>query len=113
LADWIATRLPIGRLPHERDAGLALLTALAAGGDQPDRSVDDLVADVLTGVSRRDSGGTPVTPPMAHQAAKPTAAVLIALGALVRLPRCATRTVTSDGVEFARSALLLAPVGKG
>jgi hypothetical protein len=112
LVDWIASRLPLEKGSPERDAGLALLTVLAAD-DRPDRSIDDLVADVMSGAGWRDMDSRPISGPMAHLAAKQTSTVLIALGVLVWRPHFVGRMVTPEGAEFCRFALRRAPAGRG
>ena len=109
LLDWIANRLPLGKSPQEKDAGLALLTVMCAVGSQDSvgvaRSMDQLVADVLSGVGWRDHDGRPISAMMANLTAEPTETVLMQLGALRWLPGSARRTVTAEGAEFARLAL--------
>ena len=110
LLDWIASRLPLGKSPQEKDAGLALLAVVCAlgppDGAGPGRSMDQLVADVLSGVGWRDHDGRPISAMMANLTADLTETVLLQLGALHWLPGSARRAVTAEGAEFARLALI-------
>ena len=109
LLDWIASRLPLGKSLQEKDAGLALLTVICALGPQQaagaTRSMDQLVADVLSGVGWRDHDGRPISAMMANLTADLTETVLMQLGALRWLPGSARRAVTAEGAEFARLAI--------
>lgn len=110
LLEWIASRLPLGKSPQERDAGLALLTVVCAVGSNvgagADREVDQLVAEVLSGVGWRDHDGRPISAMMANLTAELTETVLVQLGALRRLPGLRRRAITAEGAEFARLALI-------
>ena len=109
LLEWIASRLPLGKSPQEKDAGLALLIVICALGQQDGAgavpSIDQLVADVLSGVGWRDHDGHPISAMMANLTADLTETVLMQLGALRWLPGSARRYVTAEGAEFARLAL--------
>jgi len=109
LLNWIASRLPLGKSLQEKDAGLALLTVICAVGPQQaaggTRSMDQLVADVLSGVGWRDHDGRPISAMMANLTADLTETVLMQLGALRRMPGSTRRAVTAEGAEFARLAI--------
>jgi hypothetical protein len=110
LLDWIASRLPLGKSRQEKDAGLALLTVMCAAG-QPDgvaarRSKDQQVADVLSGVGWRDHDSRPISAMMANLTAELTETVLLQLGVMQRRPGSTRRSVTAEGAEFARLALI-------
>ena len=109
LLDWIASRLPLGKSPVERDAGLALLTAICALGPQdgtgPGRSTDQLVAEVLSGLGWRDRDGQPIGSVLASRTAKLTESVLRQLGVLHWGKWPARRSITPEGAEFARLVL--------
>ena len=109
LLEWIARRLPLGKSPQEKDAGLALLTAICALGEQngtgPTRSIDQLVAEVLSGLGWRDHDGQPISAMLANLTAELTESVLDQLGVLRRVRGSTRRSITAEGVEFARLAL--------
>ena len=109
LLDWIASRLPLGKSPQELDAGLGLLTVVAAlatqDGASPRRSIDQCVADMLVGVGWRDLDGRPISATMANVTADHTETVLRQLGVLQWRLRFAGPSVTAEGAEFARLAL--------
>ena len=104
LLDRIAGRLPLGNNPHERDGGYALLVVIASGGARAGRSIEELVAEVMSGAGWRDPDDRPISPGMARQAARPTDVVLRQLcpSPLVT----PGRTVTPELAEFARLALI-------
>jgi hypothetical protein len=105
LLDWIARRLPLGRSPVERDAGLALLLVVAAGGTDAGGSIDFITADVLTGAGWQAPDGGPIDAMMVGEASAMTGTVLRQLGAIESLPAWGRPAVSPEGAEFARLAL--------
>lgn len=96
----LATQLPLGAAEHERHAGLLLLIGLAAGWDD----LDARIAEVMRAIGWATDHG-PLRPMDAHRAAFGTRQVLQQLGGIEGGSAGDPERLTGIGAAFVRAAL--------